>query len=113
MLEYISLMFLVFTSLIGIYSTANCITNIFFSSVYTKNVIKFLPLQGEVENIEIIICNLLDDYGNIIIVDYGLNQSTKNKILDHTNTYKKLKLISPNEILECVHEPLNINKAKD
>lgn len=103
MLEYISLMFLVFTSLIGIYSIAHCITTTFFTSVYNKNVINILPLKGEIENIDIIICNLLDDYGNIVLVDYGLNSVTKNKIIELTQTYKKLKLISKYEILEIVN----------
>lgn len=98
MLEYISLIFLVFTSLIGIYSIANCITNIFFSSIYTKSVVKFLPLKGDVENVDIVVVNLLDDYGNLIIIDYGINEKTKNKIIENTHTYKKLKLISPAEI---------------
>lgn len=102
MLEYISLMFLVITSLIGIYSIANCITTIFFTSLYNKNVINLLPLKGNIENVDIIICNLLDDYGNIILVDYGLDISTKNKIVGLTQTYKKLKLISPSEIMDNI-----------
>lgn len=106
MLEYISLMFLVFTSLIGIYSIAHCVTTTFFTATYNKNVIHILPLQGEIENVDIIVCNLLDDYGKIVLVDYGLHSVTKNKIIDLTQTYKKIKLISRYEIVQMV----NINQ---
>lgn len=102
MLEYISLMFMVFTSLIGIYSIASFITNLFFSSEYTKNIIKVLPIKGEIENIGILICNLLDDHGSIILVDCGLTEQTKNKIIELAQIYKKLKLISPYEITEHI-----------
>lgn len=101
-LAYISLFFMIFTSLIGIHTLVKAVTKRIFDKSKTRHYLRILPLRGETEELECVIRDALDEEEPLVIIDCGLSDEAKSTVWRMHEDNPALGIITPELLKEYV-----------
>lgn len=113
-LEFISLFFIIATSLVGIASIIWNLCSWLFDRQLCKRAVVVLPVKGSFDNAEYKIkCCLHYLKGEglpLVVVDFGLDEASRTTIAQLAEEQAELRLILPEALPDCLKDAMDTSE---